>query len=98
MIRKEDLVGVWVREHTTQPSTPDFENVTTIFYEDGHSTDVFHYPDKDQIMFLTYKIDGDYLITDQPSRPRIERTKAKIENGKLILEYEGVVSRYRKLK
>jgi hypothetical protein len=50
---------------------------------------------KRQIMLLTYRIDGDVLVTDQPLEPKEERTKFKITSeGKLVLEHEHGPSTY----
>ena len=38
---------------------------------------------------LTYKVDGDQLITDQPSHPREERTKVEFQGKDLILDFQG---------
>ena len=44
--------------------------------------------DSRQFMFLTYRFEGDTLLSDQPSEPREERTKYEItQDGKLILYY-----------
>jgi len=46
--------------------------------------------DRLQRMNLVYKIDGDTIISDQPSPPQKLKSKFKIENGyKLTIEFEG---------
>jgi hypothetical protein len=46
-------------------------------------------------MLLTYRIDGDVLVTDQPSDPKEERTRFKITSAdKLVLEHEHRPSTY----
>jgi len=50
-----------------------------------------------QIMKLTYCVEGDALITDQPFAPRMERTRILFEqDGTLVLEYQGVRSKFRR--
>jgi hypothetical protein len=46
-------------------------------------------------MFLTFRIDGDTIITDQPSAPREEWTRFEIDtDGKLILWFSGEPATY----
>jgi hypothetical protein len=50
-----------------------------------------------QIMRLAYRIEGDVLVTDQPSEPREERTRFSIEgDGSLILEFGGQRSSFKR--
>ena len=34
-----------------------------------------HLPTKEQIMHLTYRVDGNWLVTNQPAAPREEKTQ-----------------------
>ena len=84
MLNNEQLLGIW------HVDTKDvFGDVTLEFSSDGTLRYVVREKEKSQIMNLTYRIDGDYLITDQPSSPKIEKTKAKITGDKLVLNYNG---------
>jgi hypothetical protein len=39
---------------------------------------------------MVYKIQGDTIISDQPSHPQEQRTRYKVEkSNKLILDFEG---------
>ncbi len=59
-----------------------------------HATDIGH---RWQIMRLTYRVQDDVLITDQPSAPREERTHFKFEaDGTLMLDYGGAKCWYRR--
>jgi hypothetical protein len=50
-------------------------------------------------MRLVYRVDGDELITDQPSAPGEHRTKFSFDDGgRLILEDEGETSRFVRVK
>ena len=51
---------------------------------------------KRQIMKLTYRIDGNEIVSNQPSAPREERTKFSFENGDLVLMFEGERTTYRR--
>jgi hypothetical protein len=45
---------------------------------------------RDQVMVLTYRVEGDTLITDQSSAPRLERTKFTLLGANtLVLDYGG---------
>jgi uncharacterized protein (TIGR03066 family) len=51
--------------------------------------------DRWSIMKLTYRLDGNIIISNQPSPPHEERTKFRFEtNGNLVLEFNGATSRY----
>lgn len=51
-----------------------------------------------QIMQLTYRIEGNFLVTDQPSAPNIEKTKIQLENDNiLVLDYDGAVAKYKRI-
>jgi hypothetical protein len=46
-------------------------------------------------MLLTWRVEGDVLISDQPSHPQEVRTQFRFEaDGALILANEGVETRY----
>jgi hypothetical protein len=50
-----------------------------------------------QIMKLRYRVEGDVLVTDQPSAPREERTKFFLgPDGTLSLEFGGSRSLFRR--
>jgi len=54
-----------------------------------------HAPDKDEIILLKYRLEDGYLITDQLSDPREERTRLVFErDGKLRLCFGGKESSY----
>jgi hypothetical protein len=41
--------------------------------------------DKVGVMFLTYRVEGDVIISDQRSHPHEERTRYALRNGRLYL-------------
>lgn len=64
------------------------EGVTMTFTEDGKLVYVIRQKDSKQIMNLMYRVEGQRLITDQPSSPKEERTKFSFDaDGNLLLEY-----------
>lgn len=78
IITHEQLIGKWHMIHAEGNMEPN-DNVTMRFDKDGRLTYTYHLEDKDQIIFLTYFLDGDNIITDQPSDPRKQTTKASLD-------------------
>jgi hypothetical protein len=79
------IVGSWrlIRSEAIGPSEP----VIMEFDPTGALTYSILLGDRTQIFKLTYEIDGDAIVTDQPSAPRKERTRFSIDpNGLLELE------------
>lgn len=91
----KQLLGKWKSDPEHPATQANYGRVTQTFHEDGRLTYVIHSPGKDQVMRLVYRVDGDELITDQPSAPGEHRTKFSFdEGGRLILEDEGERSRF----
>jgi len=77
------LVGRW-------RGVVESEAVTMDFASDGSLLYVVHAEGKDQKMFLRFRTEDGVVITDQPSEPREERTRYRIEvDGRLILDFNG---------
>lgn len=84
------LRGKWSSEPGDQSSAATLE-----FKVGGQLDYTVHGDDKDQKIFLTYRVEDNVLITDQPSHPREERTPFVLtEGGKLILIYADQRSSY----
>jgi hypothetical protein len=74
---------------------PETEAVTLDFKSTGDLAYTLHAGDKLQIMNLSFRLDGDCLVTNQASRPREERTRYAIgADGVLRLEFDGKATRY----
>lgn len=89
-----DLIGCWQLVESAdgqgEPAEADFRADGRLFYSVLSG-------DRWQIMRLVYRIDGDAVVTDQPSAPREERTRFALEpDGTLILEFGGERSRFRR--
>lgn len=88
------LLGCWQLMRSDDGST---ECAEVDFRPDGHLLYSVRTGDRWQIMKLVYKVEGDVLITDQPSSPRKERTRFALrENGNLMLEFGGRRSWYKR--
>lgn len=93
------LIGKWKSDPGDPATQANYGDVTQAFHEDGRLTYIIHSPEKDQVMRLVYKVDGDELVTDQPSAPAEHRTKFSFdERGRLILEDEGERSQFVRVK
>lgn len=92
----ELLLGTWISDSEDIESIQKFGNVKLHFTEDGQLIYTIFNEHKDQKIFLTYRVENNVLITDQPSDPREERTKFQItEEGRLEQECsDGGISRY----
>jgi len=93
-----NLLGTWKSDPRDSAGTNEYGDVTLKFSADGTLLYIVHESDRDQIMRLTYRTDEGFVITDQPSQPRPERTQYRInEDGILILAFGGQESRYLKI-
>ncbi len=92
MINKNDLIGTW-----TSDSTKELGDITLEFKPNGELVYSVKENNKKQIINLIYWLEGDYIYTDQPSSPRIEKTLAKLKDNKLVLDYSGIETSYSKI-
>lgn len=92
----DEILGTWMSDPEDIESIRKFGNLKLHFTEDGQLIYRLLGEHKEQKMFLTYRVEDNVLITDQPSHPREERTKFQItEEDKLEQEgSNGWTSRY----
>lgn len=89
------IVGRWRIDPDDREALRLYGDVSLEFSPDGGLYYSVLSGDRRQIVSLTYRIEGDILITDQPSRPAEERTRFEITpDGKLVLYYVRRASRY----
>ena len=87
------LIGIWNSDLNDEATKNSIGDVTINFKVDGSLIYDIREGDKLQRMNMTYRINGDTIISDQPSHPQEQRTKYKLENSdKLILEFEGTAT------
>jgi hypothetical protein len=88
------ILGKWKRTEKTADGS-----FTQIEYTDnGSCTFTISTPSKDEVINLTYYIDNGYIVTDQPSHPKIVRTPYIITpEDILVLTYDGIVYEYVRL-
>jgi hypothetical protein len=93
------LIGKWESDPDDARTQANYGRVTQTFHPDGRLTYVIHSSDKDEVIRLTYRVDGNELVTDQPSSPAEHRTKFVFdERGRLVLYDEGEPSRFVRVK
>ncbi len=89
------MIGRWHTDPEDSNSLRDYGDVTLNFTEDGRLIYTIHGEVKDEIMLLSYRVENQTVVTDQPSKPREERTAFSLTpEGKLTLFYEGYQSQY----
>ena len=66
---------------------PGDEQVNIEFTEDGRATYTIIAEDSYQIINLTYTVEGNIIVTNQPSNPNIEHTEFSVIGDQLILKY-----------
>lgn len=94
----EQLVGHWVTDPQDLKSLAEYGEVSLQFGAEGHLAYSIHQDGKRQIMLLTYRVEGDDLIIDQPSKLREERVGFEITpEDKLMLFSQPVSSTYLRL-
>jgi hypothetical protein len=93
------LIGLWEIDPEDRASISRYGVVRLHFFPTGDLTYTVRSSDRDEVIRLEYKTEGDVIATQQPSAPQLERTRYSIsEDGKLSLDHGGVVSRYRRLR
>jgi hypothetical protein len=92
---RQALVGTWVVDPLDTASLEEFGEQRLVFEPDGHLVVTATEPDKVQYMLLTWRVDGQWLITDQPSMPREEHAEFMLVGGdRLTLVRGGLISHF----
>ena len=91
----DTLIGRWHTDPADITSLREYGSVSLNFTADGRLIYTIRSEGKDQIVLLTYRVENQTLVTDQPSEPGEERTAFSLTpEGKLIMFYEGHQSIY----
>lgn len=87
------LVGVW---HLAKRSSDDQDTDLEIL-PDGRMIYAIREANKWQLMKLTYRLEGNVIVSNQPSAPREERTEYSFQSdGSLILSLGGEQTTFRR--
>ena len=91
----DQLVGRWITDPTDAGNARRYGSVSMEFSDDGNLTYTLHTANDDRVMLLTYRVEGEIIITNQPSAPRQEKTHFRITpDDKLVLTNNGIRTRY----
>ena len=98
-VQESGLVGTWKPDPNDSTGASAYGNVTLKFGADGTLLYIVRESDRDQVMRLTYDLEPGFIVTNQPSEPRSERTKYQLTvDGVLVLAFGGRKSRYVRIK
>ena len=67
------LLGAWIVDLSDVRARTDLGDVMMEFKSDGQLIYVIRSDRTDQVISLRYQLDGDTLVTNQPSAPKLER-------------------------
>lgn len=89
------LAGVWKVDPCDRPSIEAYGLTEMKFTSRGELIYTVHESDKDGIILMRYRVEGQEIVTDQPSQPREERTRFEFTpDGALLLFLGGQESRW----
>lgn len=95
----KSLVGRWKLDSNNTESINEYGNTFIEFKDSGELIYTIYMDNKEQKIYMTYKIEKDYIITNQPSSPQIEQTKYRVmADGILILYFNNIKSVYIKVE
>lgn len=90
-----ELLGTWKSDPQDEAALCSYGRATLKFGSDGSFLYKIHEAEKDHVMRLTFRLESGFIVTDQPSEPRLERTAYELtSDGKLVLTFGGETSRY----
>jgi hypothetical protein len=91
----KQLIGKWKIDPADLQAIAEYGDVELEFKQNGELIYAIHEGDKDEISVLTFRLEGDEIITHQPSSPREERTKFFLDSrDKLHVSFGGEMSSY----
>jgi hypothetical protein len=97
--KRDALIGTWKTDMQDASALQQYGETTLEFHEDGNLLYKIHQNGKDQIMLLTFQVEPGFIVTNQASHPRPEKTAYEItKDGKLILEFGGQKSLYQRIQ
>ncbi len=95
-----DLVGIWKSDHSDELTQKNYGNVIMEFIANGDLIYTIIEKNREQKIFMTYEIKGEFLITNQKSHQQKVKTKffIDVENNYLELIFETIKSKYIKIQ
>jgi hypothetical protein len=96
MYTKKDFIGFWKSDQRDAAEAPQDGDVTFEFNEDGTAKYCVYYPDRQDVVLLNYRIEGDYIVTEQ-NNSGLLKTKFLFErDGSLVIWFNSVKGRFLK--
>lgn len=93
--QQEWFLGDWVLDKEDIISLQDLGDVKMSFKSDGKLNYEIREKGKSQFILMTYLVEEDKLITDQPSHPHKEKTDfVFVTPTVLILKFNGKAARF----
>ena len=89
------LIGKWLL--VGPASHLDAGDGVEVEFADGRLDYIIRDAGQKQIMKLMYRIDGDEIITNQPSAPREERSKFEFVGDHLVVTFGGKRSQFSRM-
>ncbi len=91
----EGLLGRWVSDPSDATGYDKYGEVSLEFLDSGELLYTMHDPHRESAILMQFRVEGDEIVTTQPSNPREERTKYRIgDDGKLSLSFGGIETSY----
>lgn len=90
------LLGHWVSDLDDHMTGEKVGRVTMEFRPDGTLIYTIHGAGKESIIVLQWVASSGEIVTTQPSAPREERTRYRVEEDKLELTLGSVTTRFRR--
>jgi hypothetical protein len=93
---EHDFMGLWKTDQRPVTEPPQDGDVTIEFGGDGTAKYSIYYPDRRDIVRLTYRVDdGDHIITEQPPKGSPVRTRFEFQSdSSLLLWFNGIKGRF----
>lgn len=92
------ILGSWTVDETDERGLAELGDVSLEFLQDGKLVYTILTDSKKQIILMEYRVEGNEIVTDQPSAPQVERTAYSVSpDGILTLEFGGVPYRFRRI-
>ena len=93
--RPPALVGTWHLERSEDPEADPGVEIDVL--PDGRMQYSIPASDRWQIIQMTWCVENEWILTDQPSSPRVEKTRFRLESDdSLVLEFSGHQSWFRR--
>lgn len=92
------LAGCWETDPACAQTQELYGRVIVDFSPEGLMVWTLFEGGVQKKIYLTYEVDGDFLITDQPNHPHGERTRFRfIDDNHLQLSSRGKESRFHRI-